>query len=621
MHARPSLRVYLFCSSLLLTWLPIVLLAGWAFQSAVDRARSEAEERHLMISRHLTLALDRYTRDAESVFQLAVATDPPPGSLLPEGGAISTLLSDLGFRHVCVVDEMRRIVHAYCAMNCPQAEVLPERTFDQMGAALAAADRAPGQVAWSGVIESPDGEPAVVLLLRRDDGLMAIGELTTGYVRSLQSAVHFGDKGHAAIVDARGRVLAHPNPGWVRDRKDISAVSAVQAMMRGEAGATQFHSPALKADMIAGFATVSRTGWGVMVPQPLDELYQQARGVAWAALVVAIAMMGVTGVVSWLLARSLARSFEPLQAVAARVRQGDLSARVRGAVPSAAPREFHAVGQAVDDMMDRLAEAIRGEAEAHAEARRADDLHRAKATLLAHVSHELRTPLNAIIGFSDVIRSEVLGGIAQRRYVEYAGDIQESGHHLLGLIDKLLELSRSELAAAAEADEEWVELPELAARAMNVVATASGQDRRRHIDAPDTLPFVRLTRGPFRQVLINLIENAEKYTDDGGSIRVAITTPAAGGVTVSVEDDGIGMTPEEVAVCTSPFGRAHNPLVRKREGAGLGLSVVAAIVTRLGATLDIDSEPARGTRVSVTLPPHLCRERDPSPRLRAATGA
>jgi signal transduction histidine kinase len=114
------------------------------------------------------------------------------------------------------------------------------------------------------------------------------------------------------------------------------------------------------------------------------------------------------------------------------------------------------------------------------------------------------------------------------------------------------------------------------------------------------------------QVLINLIDNAEKFTDDNGLIRVAVTVDARNRLMVAIEDDGIGMTDEDIATCTSAFGRSRDPLVRQRNGVGLGLSLVASIVDRLGAALAIDSRPGRGTRVSVILP----EERSLRPNLR-----
>lgn len=609
MRARPSLRTHLLFGSLVLSWIPIVLLAVWAYHGAAERALDEVRERHLMVSRHLTLALDRYARDAEAAFRLAMTTAPADKTRISKGTALSSLLRDLGFRHICVVDGERRIQHAYCALDCPAADTLPQRTLDQIPDVLAEVEDTPGKVSWSGVIENPGGVPVVILALHRDDGLLAVGELALDYVRSLQTAVKFGDKGHAAIVDAKGRVLAHPRAQWEQERKDISKVSAVQAMMRGESGVIEFYSPAMRADMIAGFSTVPYTGWGVMVPQPVAELYRHARDVAWAALVIGVAMMGVTGIVSWLLARRLARAFEPLRTVADRIEQGDLSARIHDSLPSAAPREFHAVSKAVDDMMDRLAASFRAEAAAQIEALRAEAQHRAKAGLLAHVSHELRTPLNAILGFSDIIRSELLGKIAQRRYVDYANDIQESGRHLLKLIDQTLELARSERGDGSSDDEEWLDLSHLAARALEIVTVASGsRRRRRRLDVQPGLPLVRLGRARFMQVLINLIDNAEKYTEEDGLVGVTVRVDGAGRPVVTVEDDGIGMTAEDVAVSTMPFGRSRNPLVRLRDGAGLGLSVVATIVERLGAGLAIVSEPGKGTSVSVTLPRERCQE-------------
>ncbi len=447
---------------------------------------------------------------------------------------------------------------------------------------------------WSGVVAGPTGEPRIYLVARTASGRTAIGELTTSYFVELQQSIRFGELGHATIVDGLGQVIAHPRAEWVEARKNISKVKPVRAMMQGRTGVTEFYSPALEANMIAGFTVVPDTGWGIMVPQPLQELYNHADRVAWIAVQLALVAMLATGLISWLLARGLSGSLQPLLTVADRIAAGDLSARV-GLDAGSGPREVSIVSSAVDDMMDRLATATQKQVDAYAE------LDRAKSELLAHVSHELRTPLNAIIGFSDVIRRQMFGPVGTKRYVEYADDVANSGNHLLNLVDQLLEVARNDLPKGRNAAEE-VDIGKVVSAAIGIASAASPGPRNWVRYLPEDLPKVLGNERQLTQMMINLLENAGKYSDDGARILASVDRTPTGDLLIKVQDEGIGMTPAELESCMTPFGRGSTPLVRTRKGAGLGLSVVASIFAAHDSTIQIDSAPGEGTTVSVIIP-------------------
>jgi hypothetical protein len=125
---------------------------------------------------------------------------------------------------------------------------------------------------FSNVLPDRHGEPTIFLWKSLDNGRFALGALTTEYFVKLQSALSFGQQGHAVIVDRRGHTIAHPEAQWQSMMKDLSQVEPVRRMMAGETGVLRFFSPALQAEMVAGYATTSKTGWGVMIPQPIAEL-------------------------------------------------------------------------------------------------------------------------------------------------------------------------------------------------------------------------------------------------------------------------------------------------------------------------------------------------------------
>ena len=225
-----------------------------------------------------------------------------------------------------------------------------------------------------------------------------------------------------------------------------------------------------------------------------------------------------------------------------------------------------------------------------------------KSRFLASMSHELRTPLNAIIGFSEFIQSEALGTIAVRRYVEYAGDIHRSGHHLLSLINDVLDLSKIEAGRASIRRDAELNLPNLVrdvCATMRVLADQNAVSLSFAI-ANETISAVADPR-MMKQVLLNLISNAIKFTPDGGAVQVRVATGSSA-VVLEVIDTGIGMSAKEQSIALQPFGQVDSFQARKHSGTGLGLPLVKAMVELHGGSLEIRSAPGRGTSVSVQLP-------------------
>jgi len=231
----------------------------------------------------------------------------------------------------------------------------------------------------------------------------------------------------------------------------------------------------------------------------------------------------------------------------------------------------------------------------------AEAANRAKTLFLANMSHELRTPLNAVIGFSDIIRNQIMGPVGMPVYADYANDIHNAGHHLLGLVGNILDASRIE-AGKFDLYEEPVEVAELVHGAMQAVRTQAEKKSLTLIERLPEKPIaVRADPLRLRQVLINLLSNAVKFTPEGGRVTLFFQA-SAHRLTFAVVDDGIGMTPEEAKLAVEPFRQIENTLVKRYEGVGLGLSLAKRITEMHGGTLEIESAKGIGTTVRIILP-------------------
>jgi signal transduction histidine kinase len=225
----------------------------------------------------------------------------------------------------------------------------------------------------------------------------------------------------------------------------------------------------------------------------------------------------------------------------------------------------------------------------------------AKADLLAEMSHELRTPINAIIGFSEIIRSETLGAIGNPAHRSYVDDIIFCGRHLLGIVDDTLELARHE-AGKLELREEHVAIETVVAEAFRVIGPQAERGGVALIWRPAMaeLPWLYCDRARLRQILLNALSNAVKFTEPGG--RVEITAEFSDGLAVLVTDTGIGIEPENIPVALSRFGQIAANRAQHDPGTGLGLTLAKAMAEQHGGSLSLQSTPQAGTLVRVWFP-------------------
>lgn len=250
-----------------------------------------------------------------------------------------------------------------------------------------------------------------------------------------------------------------------------------------------------------------------------------------------------------------------------------------------------------------IAELEQAKASSEEGRRRAEEANLAKSRFLATMSHELRTPLNAILGFSEVMKNELFGPHSVPSYKSYSNDIHSSGEHLLMLINEILDLSRVE-AGRYELKEEAVSLATVVEDCTHLLSLRA---KKREIavleQVEDGLPRIWADERAMRQVTLNLLTNAIKFTPQGGTISIKVGWTGAGGQYVAIRDTGPGIPPEEIPVVLSSFGRGTMAQKNADEGSGLGLPIVKGLVELHGGTFTLKSEVRVGTEVIFIMPP------------------
>ena len=245
----------------------------------------------------------------------------------------------------------------------------------------------------------------------------------------------------------------------------------------------------------------------------------------------------------------------------------------------------------------------------------AEEANEAKSRFLANMSHELRTPLNAVIGFSDIMLNQRFGRIENPRYVDYAKDINSSGIHLLSIINDILDLSKIESGEASVEPENEFDIVTVIESACSMLRPLGARQQvALAIDMPDQRYILLAVERMVRQVLLNILSNAIKYTGAAGTVRLTVDRCPNGALTISVIDTGIGMTAEEIRIAMSPFGQVKSKLSGIHASTGLGLPLARAMMEMHGGSLKLRSVPGKGTTVALHFP-HLRVRIDDNPEL------
>ena len=588
-----KLRTLIFVALVVVSVLPVGILAYWQHKTANDNEFSVVENQHKVIARNLAIALERYATDLRSAFRLTA------NNLYHthEVDGLEEHLSELYFKHVCSIDPDGNIQQQQCALACPKAPRFPESVLKALGDTLRAASAIPGRIYFSPIIFNPSGQPAIYLVRKMVDGNIAIGEVAPDYFIELQKGVSFGEKGHAAIVDQTGRVIAHPREAWMASIKDLSGVSIVQQMINGENGVTLFYSPAVEADMVAGFNVVAGTGWGVMVPQPQSEIFQQAERISKAALTIAILGLCVAAFLSWWISGIISRPMQLMADAAQLVARGDVPAKV-DLSDKLRPVEMQKLQRSFNQMIDDVG---RKNTVLVNLAHEAVISSNHKSAFISSMNHELRTPMNAVLGFAQMLEINQNEPLSenQKSAVEH---ILRNGNHLLELIDQMLELNKIE-AGTLPLHMEDIPARDVVDESMYLIQARANHD---HIDIIDdtgdeALPLLWTDSTRLIQVLLNLLSNAVKYNREGGIVSLACREVHGGMLRLSVIDNGVGIAAELQDKLFVPFERLGHELGQV-DGTGIGLSITQQIVEKLGGHIGFESEQGRGSHFWVDIP-------------------
>ena len=226
---------------------------------------------------------------------------------------------------------------------------------------------------------------------------------------------------------------------------------------------------------------------------------------------------------------------------------------------------------------------------------------KAKSEFIANMSHELRTPLNAIIGFSDMLTTLTEPDIGKVN--QYSGYVKEAAEHLLDLINGILDVSKIQ-AGKLSVEREFFDMHSTTESCVLIVGTKA---KERNISVEyqiaDEMPDVFADPLRLKQIIINILTNAVKFSPEGSKVSLTASPTSVGGITICIEDNGDGMTGQEIDMAMVPFGQVNTGSTKQTEGTGLGLPITTALVRLHGGRFNIESDKGMGTRVTVTLPP------------------
>jgi two-component system cell cycle sensor histidine kinase PleC len=465
----------------------------------------------------------------------------------------------------------------------------------------------------------PTGAPVYREALEQDRlmvGNLVIGAITGTPVFAIAMPVAIGADRRGllliSLTPARMQTLLERLPsrylGMISDRSGMIVARTqapeahvgrpvrpeLQAMLAAEAPAFTRLTSGEGQNLFVALHRSPQSGWAAVVAQDVASFHRTSTGliVGVAALSLLLFLAGLAA--ARILSRRLVRSLEDLAQGAERMgrEQSPLLDH------PAATREIATVAE----MLARSHALIEARSADLRQARiQAERAGEARSRFLAYMSHELRTPLTAVLGFSEALRMGIAGALADRRQDAYVRNIETAGRHLLSLIDDILDLAKID-AGQLTLVREPVDLREVVGSATTLVGgLAAKRAVRIGTDLPAPAPVLQADRRALLQILVNLLSNAAKFAPEGSTVQItARVTP--GMVTLTVRDDGPGMTEDEVRQALTPFRQGVNAHVSDTRGTGLGLPLAKRLAELQGGGLTILSASGRGTLVTLTLP-------------------
>jgi len=551
---------------------------------------ADVSAKQLLIARNLGSALQRYHADVKSGFEIVSK------NLVADSGIknVNNFIASLNFRHFCVANiQSGRVVAQAAPKTTPCPEQIPAERMAFFKAL--ANDTEP---VFSPVLAGPENQP-LIYVLQKFGNKLAIAAVSTNYIVELGKAVTFGQNGHAAIVDQGGNILAHPNSKWVATRKNISGISVVKSMMAGQTGVTTFFSPALEAEVIAGFTNVSGTGWGVMVPQPTSELQLAAKAAHNAIFPIIAICIVLAGLLALLIARRVMKPLNSMIKLSEAVDQGDRHPKPDVDDSWHVPHEF----KDVQKRFNAMAKAVSKYQDNQQKDRQAAETDRKnKAEYFANLAHELKTPLNSILGFSGVLRQAAPGSLEPHEKSEFLGHIEKSAGHLLLFVNDLLDLNRLEMGAHKISEQEFRLIDPIRFCETMLRKQIDNKKISVVIDCEDKNLRLFADERSINQILINLVGNAVRYSFDEGEIKISTRLLAGGDLQIKVLDHGIGIPKDDLEVILLPFKRANDPHLAEIHGTGLGLSIVSKLARLHNFTFTIESVHGFSTTARLVIP-------------------
>ena len=331
------------------------------------------------------------------------------------------------------------------------------------------------------------------------------------------------------------------------------------------------------------------------------------------ALFVVIAVLGISYMLALLLQRGISTPILRLADIAKQVSQSQ-DYTIRAEFMGDTSKEFNNELGILTDSFNKMLSEVEARnfqlekqySELEKTRDAAETANRAKSHFLANISHELRTPLNAIIGFSSILMNQLFGALGDAKYLEYAKDINESGSHLLEIINDILDLSKAE-AGKLILNYEEVYISKAISKCITIISDRANKGKVKiTTDVSKMLPPLLVDRLRFVQILLNVISNAVKFTPEGGSVHISVATKETEGeVTefiIKVQDTGIGMSNADIEHAFQSFGQVDSGLNRKYEGTGLGLPLTQKLLELHYGNLKIESDIGKGTLVTLSFP-------------------
>src|SRR5579885_2561954 len=607
-------RLFLKYSLAFVLLVSSALLAGGLVQVYFAYGENEAVQLRLQQEKASAAAatLERFVAD---IVRDLGWTQPP--EWLPAPPALEQRLDDYArlLRQVPAITELTYL-DAAGREQLYVSQVAPTRLGSgrDQAASPAFQQARPDQPYFGPVYFRDGSEPYMtVALAERGAGAgVTVAEVSLRFLWDVILPIQIGREGYAYVVDSQGDLIAHPDLSLVLQGRNLAALPQVQgALAPSGAEAPVVVRNLAGREVLAAAHGVQPPGWTVFVEQPLTQALAPLYASAQRTAVLLLIGLGLSVLLGLILARKMVTPIRALQASAARIGAGALEQRIEvhsGDELDALAEEFNRMSarlrESYASLEDKVAERTQelGAALAALEekSRQLAVASQHKSEFLANMSHELRTPLNAIIGFSDVLLEQMFGELNPKQE-EYLQDILSSGHHLLALINDILDLAKVE-AGRMELEPTSFLLAETLESGLTMVRErAARHGITLDLEVDPALGVIEADERKIKQVVFNLLSNAVKFTPDGG--RVAVRAWLDGDwVQVAVRDTGVGIAPADQERVFEEFQRVGGPEAPTQEGTGLGLPLARKLVSLHGGRGLLESAVGQGSTVAFAIP-------------------